>query len=733
MFSLSFSARAFAGLGFVACTACVGVAPGPDSTKAPRTFYTVTAEIALTRHEPRVAALEYAAVAEGEHDEGLLRRATEVTADCLQPSLTADVATRWIAVNPTDVDAHRAAARAALELHEIDQAAAQYRVVLISSPRGTEAEFAVIEIELTSAGNVYGARQVADRLALYFPGSASALRLQAFAALRGDDPAAAVRAFQAALAALGSEQPAAGAAGSDGEARSKSGAGAEGGAATRTGEAGAGGGAATSAGKAEAGGRPGSRTGEARAASGAGTGGGAATSVGEAGYAGGAASRAGEAAAPGRARAGGAAATSAGEAVAGGGRASKAGEASSESGAGAGGGAVTSADEAGAGGGAATSVGEAGAGAVAAGAAAGGVTSVKRERRELTEGLWRAQVLAGDVDQPLADAKAVAEHDDTAENRMEYAMVLLSAQRNDEARAQLTALTHSKEARPMALRMLGLVEFQDGKLDEASARFAELVTTGRYLDDGLYYLGLIAERHEDLERALRLYAQVQSGDNALVALLRAATILETHGAAPAAEDLLDQLLIDEPQRVPEILAARARIYADSGDIPKGMAVLDQGELEYPDSVELRYARASMAEEAGHLSASLKELKEVVELRPADPAALNAYGYTLADHNRHLRAARKLIEEAHMAAPKSAAILDSLGWVLYRQGHGADALTYLHEAYADDRGGDIAAHLGEVLWQQGQRDEAEHVWTEAGRTDTDNALLKATRQRLHAAN
>jgi Tfp pilus assembly protein PilF len=99
----------------------------------------------------------------------------------------------------------------------------------------------------------------------------------------------------------------------------------------------------------------------------------------------------------------------------------------------------------------------------------------------------------------------------------------------------------------------------------------------------------------------------------------------------------------------------------------------------------------------------------------------------------LRVARKLIEEAHAAAPKSAAILDSMGWVLYRQGHGAEALTYLNAAYADDRGGDIAAHLGEVLWQQGKRDEAERIWTEAGRADTDNTLLKATRQRLHAAN
>ena len=129
---------------------------------------------------------------------------------------------------------------------------------------------------------------------------------------------------------------------------------------------------------------------------------------------------------------------------------------------------------------------------------------------------------------------------------------------------------------------------------------------------------------------------------------------------------------------------------------------------------------------------MRELKEVLKSRPDDPAAMNAYGYTLADHNRELAHARTLIERAYAAAPKNAAILDSLGWVLFRQGHGEQALPYLTAAYADDRGGDIAAHLGEVMWQLGRRADAERIWSEASETDSDNHLLNATRQRLHAS-
>jgi tetratricopeptide (TPR) repeat protein len=295
----------------------------------------------------------------------------------------------------------------------------------------------------------------------------------------------------------------------------------------------------------------------------------------------------------------------------------------------------------------------------------------------------------------------------------------------------LEILTQNSDYAPVAVRLLGLVEFQEGHFEAATERFAQLLRAQRYLDDAFYYLGLIADRHDDPEQALRLYAQVQSGDNAVPALLRAAVILQKHGAPAAAEELLDRLIEDEPQRAPEILAARARMYVDLADYPRAIALLDRGIKEYPDSVDLRYAMASTYEDMGRIASALHELTGLLNARPDDPAAMNALGYTLADHSKELSRARKLIERAYAAAPKNAAILDSLGWVLFRQGHVAEAEPYLRAAYEDDRGGDIAAHLGEVLWRLGKPADAEHIWSEAAATDADNRLLKSTRQRFHA--
>jgi len=195
---------------------------------------------------------------------------------------------------------------------------------------------------------------------------------------------------------------------------------------------------------------------------------------------------------------------------------------------------------------------------------------------------------------------------------------------------------------------------------------------------------------------------------------------------------LDHLIEDEPARAPEVVAARAKIYSDAGDARQALAVLDRGLEQYPDSVDLRYAIATTDEEAGRVGAALQELNQILKQRPDDPAALNAYGYTLADHNRKLGEARVLIERAYAAAPRNAAILDSLGWVLYRQGHADQALPFSVAAYAEDHGADIGAHYGEVLWQLGRHAEADQVWTEAARADSDNHLLNETRRRLHAS-
>jgi len=144
-----------------------------------------------------------------------------------------------------------------------------------------------------------------------------------------------------------------------------------------------------------------------------------------------------------------------------------------------------------------------------------------------------------------------------------------------------------------------------------------MITSGHFLDDGFYYQGLIAERHADLDRALTSYgASAGRGERTCCHAARA-TILRTHGEAAESDDLLDQLLTEEPLSAPDILAARADL-----DNQAAMAQVRPGSLP-PRSPSFRTARScTMRAPLFWMSAArwtaLRELGSVLKGRPDDP-------------------------------------------------------------------------------------------------------------------
>ena len=137
----------------------------------------------------------------------------------------------------------------------------------------------------------------------------------------------------------------------------------------------------------------------------------------------------------------------------------------------------------------------------------------------------------------------------------------------------------------------------------------------------------------------------------------------------------------------------------------------------------------MAEKLDRLADMEQLLRRVIALKPQQAQAYNALGYSLADRNQRLSEARQLIAKAVELAPGDPFLLDSLGWVEYRLGSSEQALRWLRQAYRARPDAEIAAHLGEVLWVAGERDEARRVWAEARARDAGNDVLKETLARL----
>jgi tetratricopeptide (TPR) repeat protein len=118
-------------------------------------------------------------------------------------------------------------------------------------------------------------------------------------------------------------------------------------------------------------------------------------------------------------------------------------------------------------------------------------------------------------------------------------------------------------------------------------------------------------------------------------------------------------------------------------------------------------------------------------QPNNANANNALGYSLLERNVRVKEGMKLVEKAYSLSPNDAAIIDSMGWGYYRLGHLDKSLEFLRRAFKLDPDPEIAAHLGEVLWVHGDKDEAKKVWVDNLKLHPHNeALLAVMKKFLH---
>jgi tetratricopeptide (TPR) repeat protein len=338
--------------------------------------------------------------------------------------------------------------------------------------------------------------------------------------------------------------------------------------------------------------------------------------------------------------------------------------------------------------------------------------------------LARAQIASGQEDLGLATAREVVTGPDSdVATHVEYALLLAGTGREDEARAMLTPYAAGQVVVPAAVRTLGLMDLQRGDLKAAEARFEELLSTGSQSYESLYYLGVIAERRDDAERALRYYARVVSGDYAIPAQQRVARITAEKSGVDAGLAHLEEFGHSQPALGPQVVMAQAGLLSSFDDTRRAVEVLDEGLAQYPDVFDLRMARVFAYERDRKGDAAIRDLRKLLEDRPGDPVVQNALGYTLADQNRQLAEAQSLIEAALVQMPDSAAVLDSMGWVLYRQKRYEPALAYLKRALELGDDSEIAVHLGEVQWALGDKEAAHETWQEALKRHPGNKPLE----------
>jgi len=337
----------------------------------------------------------------------------------------------------------------------------------------------------------------------------------------------------------------------------------------------------------------------------------------------------------------------------------------------------------------------------------------------------------GDVEKTLQWMERILKKQpDKDEWHLIYARLLVDLERYDEAIIQFEDLLTSQPDNEDFLYALGMLSLQTKKLRAAKKYFKLLGQNDEYIDTVHFYLAQIAELEGKLTDAIAEYKKVSAESNDFVsAQARIAMILVKQNRLDEALEHLHNVKTANEQDALKLIQFEAELLTDQKQYSRAMSVYNGALEKMPDNLDLLYMRGLLAEKMDRLEQVERDFRRVLEIDPNHVQAINALGYTLADRTDRYEEAHELIKRALDLRPDDYYILDSMGWVLYRLGDHTKAIEYLRKAESKKHDPEIAAHLGEVLWQSGDRQAAKAVWQKALESFPDDEQLREVIERL----
>lgn len=346
--------------------------------------------------------------------------------------------------------------------------------------------------------------------------------------------------------------------------------------------------------------------------------------------------------------------------------------------------------------------------------------------------LFKVQLLLPTPDRAVNTLKTfLSRTPQSREAQLALARVLVNAKRYEDSRQAFARLLENQKDDPELLYAVGLLSLQLGDLSAAEKYLHRLVELNSGdLDSAHFYLGQIAEEGKRWSEAIDFYGKVApGGPRFLQARSRAAAVLARQGRIEEARAQLRHGASLNPADHTALVVAESKLLNEVGRFAEAYGVLEAALGERPEEPTLLYETALTAEKIGKFDVLERHLRKLLKLKPDHAHAYNALGYSLTERNLRLDEAQQLIEKALTLAPEDPFIMDSKAWLLFRRGQLTQAEDLLRRAFTFRADPEIAAHLGEVLWTLGRRDEARKTWDEALKANPDNEALSATVKRF----
>ncbi|BAW81178.1 hypothetical conserved protein [Candidatus Nitrosoglobus terrae] len=313
--------------------------------------------------------------------------------------------------------------------------------------------------------------------------------------------------------------------------------------------------------------------------------------------------------------------------------------------------------------------------------------------------------------------------------RLAYGQMLIETEHISKARSLFKQLEQKHPENLDVLMTQGVLAADQLKYKEAEDYFQRLLKLDKNADQARFYLGRLAELQGHPQAAISWYSSITKGSLAVDSQIQQAVLLAQLNRMQEARRHLQALSERFPDQAVRFQLVEGEMLADAGNYKEAMAYYDQILKDRINDINLLYARAIVAEKLGRVDVAEQDLHRIIKISPNNVEALNALGYILAERTNRFDEAFDYISRAMKLQPDNAFILDSMGWLQYRLGNYDQAEEYLLKAMKIHKDPEIAAHLGEALWQKGDKSGARKVWQRSLKENKDNKVLLEVMQRF----
>ena len=318
--------------------------------------------------------------------------------------------------------------------------------------------------------------------------------------------------------------------------------------------------------------------------------------------------------------------------------------------------------------------------------------------------------------------------------RLGYARTLVDLDQLQPALVQLNQLTQQHPEFAPGWLFLGLLQndlSQVLQAEQSLKQYIQLADKAKDpdllggLSEAFLALSQMAQKQGRWTQADEWLARIPPEADPLKVASRRATLLAQQGRKAEGLKVLEQVKVNSPQEARLKALALSQWFREDKQITAAFATIEKASAQFPADTDLQSEMAMLCEKLGRFDQMESLLRGIMKVKPTDPHAFNALGYSLADRKIRLDEARELIVKAVQLTPRDPFIQDSLGWLEYRSGNAQEALRILEAAFKSRPDAEIAAHLGEVHWSLGNHEKAGTIWREGLLLKADNETLLET--------